>query len=246
VLVNKASGRGVEYLLRYWILPWHPQSPTAWPDHVLASALRHLRTAGISLAYPKTDVYHAGMPERQIDGHSVEGEIKLLSKIELFAPLQVGEIRHLVQNLHRQVVTPGYTLVRAGADGDSLFILIEGLLSVQIERDGVLQQVALLQPGDFFGEMSLLTGERRSATVTCVTESVVYEIRKEALKHIMEQNPEIAERLSRILAQRQLLTRQALERPQQPGESDDLDGLARQLLGRMRDFFGLVRLHTVR
>jgi small-conductance mechanosensitive channel/CRP-like cAMP-binding protein len=246
VLVSKASSRGVEYLLRYWILPWHPQSPTAWRDHVLTSALRHLRTAGISLAYPKTDVYHAAMPERQIDGHNAAGESKLLSKIQLFESLQDEEIRHLVQSLHRHVVAPAQALVHAGAEGDSLFILIEGLLAVQIERGGQMQQVALLQPGDFFGEMSLLTGERRSATVSCVSESVVYEIRKEALKHIMEQNPEVAERLSRILAQRQLLTSQELERPQHSGESDDLDGLARQLLGRMRDFFGLVRLHTVR
>lgn len=243
VLIDKASSRGVEYLLRYWILPWDPQSPTAWKDLVLSSALHHLRTAGISLAYPKADVYHAAMPARQIDGHSVDDEIKLLAKIDLFEPLQAEEIRHLAEALHRHLAQAGQTLVRSGEEGESLFVLIEGLLSVNIERDGQLQQVALLEPGQFFGEMSLLTGARRSATVICVTQSVVYEIRKEPLQQVMERRPELAEYLSRILAERQLLTRQALQRHDEADVHREFDSLARQLLDRMREFLGSARPH---
>ncbi len=244
VLVEKASSRGVEYLLRYWILPWDPQSPTTWKDLVLSSALHHLRTAGISLAYPKTDVYHAEMPARQIDGRSVKDEIKLLAKINLFEPLQKDEIRHLAQSLHRHIAPAGQTLVHSGEEGESLFVLIEGLLAVNVERDGHMQQVALLEPGQFFGEMSLLTGARRSATVICVTESVVYEIRKHALQQVMEQRPELAEHLSRILAERQLLTRQALQRTDEAVAPQEFDSLAMQLLDRMREFLGSTRLHT--
>jgi len=242
VLMDKASSRGVDYLLRYWILPWDPQSPTTWKDLVLSSALHHLRTAGISLAYPKTDIFHAPMPARQIDGQTVDDEIRLLAKIDLFEPLQPDEIRHLAQTLHRHLTPAGQTLVHSGEEGESLFVLIEGLLSVHVERDGQLQQVAMLGPGQCFGEMSLLTGARRSATVICVTESVVYEIRKEPLQHVMQQRPELAEHLSRILAERQLLTRQALQQTGKVDAPQEFDSLARQLLDRMREFLGSARL----
>lgn len=246
VLLNGASSLGVEYLLRYWILPWHPQSPSTWKDLVLSSVLRHLHAAGISLAYPKTDVYHAEMPERQVEGHSPRDEARLLAQIPLFEPLTAGELDHLVETLQRHVVRPGKTLVHSGEEGDSLFILIEGLLSVRVERDGRPHEIAHLEPGQFFGEMSLLTGERRSATVGAVTESVVYEIRKKPLQHLMEQRPELAEHLSRILAERQLLTRQALDSSGEAQGGDEIDSLARQLLGRMREFLGSTRLRPVR
>ena len=246
VLIQDSTSLGVEYLVRFWILPWHPHSPSTWRDLVMESVLRHLHTAGISLAYPKTDVYHAKMPERQIEGHSVEDEIKLLSKVHLFEPLQAGELEHLVETLHRQVSRAGQTLVRAGEEGDSLFILIEGLLSVKVEQNGRQQQVALIEPGQCFGEMSLLTGERRSATVSCVTESVVYEIRKEPLRHLMEQRPELADHLALILAERQVQTLQTLDRQERYRESEAFDSLARQLLSRMRDFLGSARLRPIR
>jgi small-conductance mechanosensitive channel/CRP-like cAMP-binding protein len=246
VLIGDTSALGVEYVLRYWILPWDPQSPTTWRNLVLESALRHLRSAGISLAYPKSDVYHSRLPERQVEGHSAADEANLLSRIHLFHPLRAEEIGELAESLRRRLAEPGHTLVHVGERGDSLFIVIEGLLSVRVEKDGSLQQVALLEPGEFFGEMSLLTGERRSATVECVTEAVVYEIGKESLQRIMERRPEVAEHLARILAERQLLTRQALERHDQIRETEEFESLARQLLVRMRDFLGGSRLSATR
>ena len=242
VLIKDTSSLGVEYLLRYWILPWDPKSPSTWRDLVLGNALRHLSAAGITLAYPKTDVYHADMPERQVEGHSRADEVKLLAKIPLFEPLRSGELEHLVKTLRRLVFEPGKTLVRTGDAGDSLFMLIEGLLAVRVERDGELRQVARIEPGQCFGEMSLLTGEPRSATIHAVTESVVYEIHKEPLTHLMHERPELAEHLSRILAERQLMTSEALKHDEQLREAEDFDSLARQLLGRMREFLGSSRL----
>ena len=200
VLIGKASSLGVEYVLRYWILPWRPTSPTSARDQVFSSVLQHLRVAGISAAYPKTDIYHADMPQRQVDGHSEEDEIRLLSKISLFEPLSQKELAHIVESLERRVVRPDIELVRQGEQGDSLFVLIEGLLRVEVEQGGKTENVALIRPGEFFGEMSLLTGEERSATVRVVTESVVYEIRKEPIVRCMEDRPSLGRELSRQLA----------------------------------------------
>lgn len=245
VLISKTSSLGVEYLLRYWILPWHPVSPTSARDLVLSSVLRHLRTAGISLAYPKADVYHADMPERQVEGHTAADEMELLSRVRLFQPLMPDELRRIAETLGRRVFAAGQTLVRAGEQGESLFILIEGLLDVEVEQERAWQRVATLEPGECFGEMSLLTGERRSATVRARSESVVYEIGKQPLEDIMRKRPELAEKLSRILAERQLATRQALEQREQAGDEEAFESFARQLLGRMRDFLGSSRERAI-
>ncbi len=238
VLIEEASSLGVEYLVRYWILPWHPVSPTTARDLVLSKALHHLHVAGISLAYLKSDIYHAPLPNRQVEGHTREDELKLLSNIRLFSPLQTEELERIAGALRRRRVAPGEVLVRAGEEGDSLFIVIEGLLEVLVERDGRLTRVGVIEPGACFGEMSMLTGENRSATVRSVTDSVVYEIGREPVQESMNQRPELAGKLSRILAERQLLTRQALERDASPPHDEAFDSFARQLLDRMREFLG--------
>jgi small-conductance mechanosensitive channel/CRP-like cAMP-binding protein len=236
VLIGGTSSTGVEYILRFWILPWHPVSPTVQRDRVLTTVLHHLQLAGIALAYPKTDIYHARMPERQVDGHTAAGEINLLSRVHLFEPLSDEELKYVVESLQRRVVRADTELVREGEKGDSLFVLIEGLLAVEVEQNGEARRVAMLEPGQFFGEMSLLTGERRSATVRTVTESVVYEIDKQPIARCMHQRPELADELSRKLAKRELLTRQVLSRVEQEDAVRELDTFARQLLERMREF----------
>jgi small-conductance mechanosensitive channel/CRP-like cAMP-binding protein len=245
VLIGKASSLGIDYVLRYWILPWHPVSPTTARDQVFSSVLQHMRVAGISAAYPKTDIYHADMPQRQVDGHSEEDEIRLLSKISLFEPLSHKELAHIVESLERSVVRPGIELVRQGEQGDSLFVLIEGLLRVEVEQGRKTENVAFIHPGEIFGEMSLLTGEERSATVRVVTESVVYEIRKESIVRCMDDRPSLGLELSRQLARRQLKNREILVHSGHEETEEELDSFASQLLGRMRQFLFSRRLEPV-
>ena len=92
-------------------------------------------------------------------------------------------------------------------------------------------------PGDVFGEMSLLTGQPRSATVSAVTDAVVYQIRKEVLDPVLQRRPEVIDGLATIMADRQALNAQrtcAPDRPQgfPPPTREDL-------LGRLRAFFKL-------
>ena len=235
VLITGTDKLGVNYLLRYWITPWNPLSPTRARDRVLTSALRHLRTAGIALAYPKTDVYHADMPIRQVEGQSREDRIALLSRVDLLAPLEESELACVAASMKTRTFPRGEDLVTAGDAGESFFVLIEGVLDVVVGIDGAEKSVALLAPGEFFGEMSLLTGERRSATVRAVTESVVYEIGKDIIVEIMEQRPSLAENLATILARRRTQTEEARTHEAAPGQVEH-GNFARHLLGRMRSF----------
>jgi len=95
-------------------------------------------------------------------------------------------------------------LIRQGATGESMFILVEGQANVVFERNGSSKFIASLGPGDCFGEMSLLTGERRSATVMATSDCEVVEIARPILAKSLKQNPELLNELSQLLAKRQM------------------------------------------
>ena len=236
VIIQDTSSLGIELLLRFWILPWHPISPTTALDKVLESAISHLHTAGIALAYPKTDVYTARMPARQFDSHNQEDLVALLANTDLFKPLEKSDLERIVQTMQRRHLATGTTIFRQGDKGKSLFILIEGLLNVVVSKDDRTQRVARIHPGECFGEMSLLTGDRRSATIQASTESIVYEVGKKPVSQIMAERPTLMEILSQVLAERQVSTELVLSDADLERKNEEIKSFASQLVVRMRSF----------
>ena len=94
-----------------------------------------------------------------------------------------------------------------------------------------------MQAGEFVGEMSLLTGEPRSASVVALTEALAYEITHEHLADLLADRPAISEALSEIVAMRRLRTTKALSATATPQEVAEAHGAARQILAKMRHFF---------
>jgi CRP-like cAMP-binding protein len=87
-----------------------------------------------------------------------------------------------------------------------MFILVAGEANVVVERNNSPTHVASLRSGDCFGEMSLLTGERRSATILANTDCEVVEIGKPILAKSLKENPDLLSKLSELLAKRQMET----------------------------------------
>lgn len=239
VLVGKTGKRGVEYLLRYWIHPWQPLSPSTSRDLVLTAALQHLQTAGITPAYTKEEVYYDQLPAKHFQGHSVTDKVALLSRITLFERLAEEELNQVAADMERLQLSSGETLFRRNDEGSSLFILIEGLLNVKadIHGNGTDEIVGQLTPGEFFGEMSLLTGEPRSATIVALTNAVVYEINRPTIVRLINERPEISECMSRAVAQRQMNMEQARARMADSDAAAKVQSIARQLMGKMKSFF---------
>jgi small-conductance mechanosensitive channel len=98
----------------------------------------------------------------------------------------------------------GEMVIEQGAEGNSMFILVRGEADVYVNRDGERAPVATLAAGDYFGEMSLLTGEKRSATVIAKVDCDVLEVDKAQFSKIVQDNPSLLERLSDLLTQRRL------------------------------------------
>lgn len=238
VRVNGVTKWGVEYELRYWLNPAEV-SPSKGRHAVSTAVLEHLHHAGLTLAYEKQDLYVAAMPPRQLDTHADKSEI--VGRVDLFSALDGDDLAFLSDQLHEMKFLADGAVVRAGDDGDSMYILVEGLLHVFAPSDdgGPDVLVAQLEPGSFFGEMSLLTGEPRSATVRAATDCVTYEITKEHLTRLFDRRPEIAEQITEIVAERRLRTAERKEAAtsQEGDPVEDKETLAQQLLGKMRSIF---------
>ena len=97
-------------------------------------------------------------------------------------------------------------LIQQGDDGDSMFVLVDGQATVVVKGNSGATPVAFLRSGDCFGEMSLLTGERRRATVIAQTDCEVVEIGKAVLARSLKEHPALLAQLSELLARRQLET----------------------------------------
>ncbi len=164
----------------------------------------------------------------------------ILRRTPIFRLLEDGELAELASRLHRLNFAPGEYILRQGDPGDSMYFVVAGRVVISYKApDGAERQLASFESGEFFGEASLLTGESRTATATAASRVVCYRLDKAGLQRTMEQQPELAEDMSVIMAHRQIelsTAREKLDREtalRREAESQT------QMLDRIRRFFGI-------
>lgn len=238
VLTNIASQEGVEYLVRYWVELDETTKAVA-RDRVATRIVDHLAHAGIEPARPLAEIRHAPLGETDVPLGSVDDRLRLIDRVDLFRE-GVGEDDRctLAEAMDRRSVACGEAIVSQGDSGASMFVLAEGFAEVLVVAEGGTTPVRVgeIGPGDCFGEISLLTGENRAATVCAAVDSVVYEITKDHLRPLLDAHPKLAETLSGLCARRQLATTTRLARPDAQAE-EEAQHLGQQILTRMRAFF---------
>jgi CRP-like cAMP-binding protein len=131
-----------------------------------------------------------------VDGGTL---LAVFRRTEILQSLTGEESRRLSESVHARVFATGEVVVRQDDPGGSLFIVMQGELKVSIDE----AQVGTIAGGEIFGEMSLLTGEKRKATVTAVTEAHLVEILREDIEPVIRSNPDLLDKLSAILARRE-------------------------------------------
>jgi len=126
---------------------------------------------------------------------------ELLVMIAFFSEALNGdEIFALASGAERRTFNPGEAMVREGEPGESMFVIESGQVAVKVGSETVTDLFA----GDFLGEMSLLTGAPRNATVTAVEPVAAYEIRKHVLAPVLAGSPTLVERLAETMEKRQI------------------------------------------
>ncbi len=130
---------------------------------------------------------------------------RLLRHAPIFRPFPEEAIKSLCQQMRQHYFLPGQIIVERGERGDSLFVIAEGCVSIVVgPPNGADHEVARLGAGEVFGEMALLTGQPRTATVQAITTTTVYEITKPAIAPLFDEHPESIEQLGEIIALRQM------------------------------------------
>lgn len=129
----------------------------------------------------------------------------VLARIRLFGEtLTPRQLDHLAAQSEPAFFPTGSFLISEGDFGDSMFAIVEGEASVTLHDDhGEEHGVASVKPGEIVGEMSLLTGMRRKATVVAKTDVAALEITKPALEEMFARAPELIDRFGAVLAERQ-------------------------------------------
>ena len=184
VFVSKVSRDSIEYKINFTFAPWSSSTPEKMKDLVLSNIVSHLHKAGITF--------------------DIDSSHNILAQVALFDDLEKSELEELSSSAKEMLISAGETVIRQGDAGSSMFILKEGLLNVMIKaNEKADMKAAIITPGQFFGEMSLFTGEERSATITAETDSVIVEITKEALKKILDKKPDLINGFGNIIAERQ-------------------------------------------
>ena len=223
------------YSLRYWLAD--PQFDDPTDSSVRIHALAALARAGMAIGVPQeerlmvkeNDSWRAAQEQRE-----ATRRLHAIRRTELFAHLPAEEQSMLAKHLIHAPFVAGDIITRQGAVAHWLYLIVQGEAQVFVEGPQGSQgrlAVATLRDGAFFGEMGMLTGEPRSATVMAVTGVDCYRLDKAGFAQVLQQRPDIAKEITAIVearnAQRTVLLAQAGThvRP-----SDDL-------LERIRRFF---------
>lgn len=206
------------------------------------------RREKIEMPFPTRTLVQSSKAQDYVYGHEADPQVlPFLSDVDFLRALGTESLELLAQRARFRLYAAGERICRQGDSGDSFYIIRSGRLCVEVsDGDGNVFLRKDMVVGNYFGEMALLTGEPRSATVFAVTDAELLMVDKEGLRDVLTANPELEQVVSKALAHRQLRTEKAREEAEGvKGVKDDgsvehsgrLEQLSEQLLKRIQAFF---------
>lgn len=224
--IRAFADSSVNYEVKYWTESYHLR------DSIDAEIRRvgwyALRREGIEIPYPQRVIHYAERPEAAASSDDVTNRLRA---VDLFDKMTEREHDVIAQRTQRRHFGRGELILRTGEDGDSMFVVHRGEVSVRLRDGANIRPIAQLSEGSVFGEMALLTGEARTADVVAATDVIVLEIHKDALQPVLSDNPALASSLSEHIVER----RQHLESSRGAAAASEESSLA----SRIRAWFGL-------
>jgi len=180
----------ITYKARFWIDDY--EKDEAARDEVRTAIYYAFQRHDIEIPWPIQIQYERDLPP--VDPQARIGETERhLANIEFFASLSPDLRREIAASTSVALYGGGEAIVRQGEEGQSMFLIASGTVKVVLEpaRD----EVARIPAGGYFGEMSLLTGEPRSATVLAVGDVKVVEVRADVFRRLAAVHPQAIEQI---------------------------------------------------
>ncbi|MEQ1644045.1 MAG: mechanosensitive ion channel family protein [Pyrinomonadaceae bacterium] len=233
VRIRNLAADGIDWEVKYWLDDYRIQHDT---DALIRQRIWYVfQREKIHFAYPTRTVYREEHPPEIPVEEIINTVSERLNNVSIFAPLDNEEIERLANASTSRIYAPGEAVVRIGQEGNSMYVIIRGAVKVQIPENDYMKTIGNLRENDFFGEMSLLTGEPRSANVIVTEESEVLRIDKSGLKPIFESNPTLVDSISELIEERRMPLKTTSE------ETDDLAGGTNKkgVMRLIRKFFGI-------
>lgn len=205
--VKAFEGYAIQYELRYWLEDYATWVET---DSIVRERVWYaLHRAGLQVPFPLIRQYQfaGGAVPTEKPGAVIGPAVH---ELDLFAPLSDAERAKVAEGAVPRRYAPGEIIVREGDLTSSMFVVASGRAGVSVTTAGGESRVlAELEPGTAFGEISLLTGEPRTATVRALNETLVVEIRKETLQPILRENPALCLAIEAVIEERRRETANA-------------------------------------
>ena len=218
VLLDRFNDRGMEFDLRVWV------SEVEFEPDIRSSLnfnIEHdLRGRGIEIAVVHHDIWLRNpeamsailRPDQDVPARpkpprlpevtiSLPSLPKTLRQVAYFRNFSDLSLRKLIECGFRQRFRSGETLFVEGDPGNAFYILLSGVVEVRV--DSLDKQLAILHPGDFFGELALMLGIPRTATVRSIDDAMVFILNRKGFKSLLQSSPNVAEAIVQALAERQ-------------------------------------------
>jgi small-conductance mechanosensitive channel/CRP-like cAMP-binding protein len=182
------------YTVKFWIEEY------AQRNIITSEARRRIWYAfqrqHIEIPYPKRDIYQKQEKHEEISREALSA---VLQRNDVLGAIDAEKFQDLLAAAETRIFGSGEIIIREGEDGDYFYHVYSG--AVSILKEG--QVIARLASGDFFGEISLVTGERISATVVADQESVIILVPSARFKQVIDMSEKMAMKLSAVITQRQ-------------------------------------------
>ncbi len=231
VHLTEFAGSSINYRAHFWIERYAMEDVAR--DRVRSALYYTLKRRGISIPFPIQVEYSAELPPPGPNAAAQTRARAMLAGTDLFGLLSDEERRGLAEVSPIHAFGNGESIVRQGDEGRSAYVVCKGRVRVSLDPGDA--ELAILEPGAYFGEMSLLTGEPRTATVRAVGDCEVMEVASDQFRRFVLERPSVVERIGSVVADRRAgLARARSSTAQAPALES-----THSLIQRVRRFLGM-------
>ena len=196
-MINDFAGSAIVYRVRFWTGDFELDEEAM--DQVRSSLYYTFKRKAIEIPYPIQVEYSKELPVADDAAVNVERQ-RLLAGVDLFAGMPETDRETIAARMRSFEFADGERIVREGEPGRSMYVVASGRVHIVLESSG--SRVATIEQGGYFGEMSLLTGDARTATVVAEGDVRVLEIDADVFRHLGQISPQAVEQVAVAAATR--------------------------------------------